>query len=60
MCVQNVPEVMFQKGSLSAQRFLTAVKTAFPEKLETLSRQLWLRVWSKVCVDMCACIMCDH
>ena len=39
---------MFNKGSLSAQRLLTAVGDRQPEKLEELSRQLWLRVWSRV------------
>lgn len=40
-------DTMFNKGSLSAQRLLTAVWDKEPEKLEELSRQLWLRVWSR-------------
>ncbi|XP_064395176.1 glutathione S-transferase kappa 1-like isoform X2 [Halichondria panicea] len=46
----NIPsdpaEVMFNKGSLSAQRLLTAVKIHCPEYLVPVSRQLWLRIWS--------------
>jgi len=44
----NPTEVMFVKGSLSTQRFLTAAKLMCPEQLEALSRQLWLRIWSRV------------
>ena len=47
---------MIQKGSLNAQHFLTAVKMTCPEKLEHLSRQLWLRVYSKVCLSVCVCV----
>jgi len=43
----NPAEVMFVKGSLSTQRFLTAAKLTCPEQLEALSRQLWLRIWSR-------------
>ena len=39
---------MFNKGSLSAQRLLTAVKIHCPEYLVPVSRQLWLRIWSYV------------
>lgn len=45
---QNVAEVMFNKGSLRAQRLLVATELSCPEKLEGLSRQLWLRIWSRV------------
>ncbi len=41
--------MMFEKGTLRPQRFLTAVKHECPNKLEEMSRQLWLRVWSRVC-----------
>ncbi|XP_062505833.1 glutathione S-transferase kappa 1-like [Corticium candelabrum] len=40
-------EVMFNKGSLSAQRLLTATKMSYPNYVENLSRALWTRVWSK-------------
>ena len=45
---QNPAEVLFKKGSLKAQRMLTAAKLTIPEHLEELSRQLWLRIWSRV------------
>ncbi|XP_006819334.1 glutathione S-transferase kappa 1-like [Saccoglossus kowalevskii] len=42
-------DVMFVKGSLSAQRLLTAISMDLNnEAVEDVSRQLWLRVWSKV------------
>lgn len=41
---------MFRKGSLRAQRLLVATETTCPEKLEDLSRQLWMMIWSRVCV----------
>ncbi|XP_033108967.1 glutathione S-transferase kappa 1-like [Anneissia japonica] len=37
----------FEQRSLTAQRFLTVVKEEQPEDLEEVSRQLWLRIWSK-------------
>ena len=46
--LQNPAEVMFVKGSLKAQRLLIAAKMTIPEHLEELSRQLWLRIWSRV------------
>nr|XP_045017051.1 glutathione S-transferase kappa 1 isoform X2 [Jaculus jaculus] len=35
------------KGSVSAMRFLTAVNMEQPEMLEKVSRELWMRVWSR-------------
>jgi len=40
--------VLFVKGSLPAQRFLTAVQMQRPELTESLSRELWMRVWHRV------------
>ncbi|XP_040217910.1 glutathione S-transferase kappa 1-like [Rana temporaria] len=40
-------EVMFNKGSLSAMRFITAVQMMHPEFLEPVSRELWMRIWSE-------------
>ena len=51
---QNVKEVLFVKGSLSAMRLLTATKAASQEHVEVLSRQLWNRVWGTVC-GFCDC-----
>ncbi|XP_006861251.1 PREDICTED: glutathione S-transferase kappa 1 isoform X2 [Chrysochloris asiatica] len=39
--------VILEKGSLSAMRFLTAVHLECPEMLEKVSRELWMRVWSR-------------
>ncbi|XP_053525886.1 glutathione S-transferase kappa 1 isoform X1 [Artibeus jamaicensis] len=39
--------VILEKGSLSAMRFLTAVDMEHPEMLERVSRELWMRVWSR-------------
>ncbi|PNI99906.1 GSTK1 isoform 6 [Pan troglodytes] len=44
--------VMLEKGSLSAMRFLTAVNLEHPEMLEKASRELWMRVWSRVSVGL--------
>ncbi|XP_004629083.1 glutathione S-transferase kappa 1 [Octodon degus] len=38
---------ILQKGSLSAMRFLTAVNMEHPERLEQVSRELWMRIWSR-------------
>lgn len=47
----NIPKnpsvVMFEKTSLAAMRFLTAVDLQHPECTEELSRELWLRAWSR-------------
>ncbi|CAK7305870.1 Glutathione S-transferase kappa 1 [Vulpes lagopus] len=39
--------VILDKGSLSAMRFLTAMTMKHPEMLEEVSRELWMRVWSR-------------
>ncbi|XP_006210115.1 glutathione S-transferase kappa 1 [Vicugna pacos] len=39
--------VILEKGSLTAMRFLTALKMEQPEMLEKVSRELWMRVWSR-------------
>ncbi|XP_059964653.1 glutathione S-transferase kappa 1 isoform X1 [Mesoplodon densirostris] len=39
--------VIFEKGSLTAMRFLTVVKLEHPELLEKVSRELWMRIWSR-------------
>ena len=38
-------------GSLKAQRLLTAANVEVPDKVEHLSRELWMRVWSRVSVQ---------
>ncbi|XP_073404410.1 glutathione S-transferase kappa 1-like [Dendrobates tinctorius] len=43
----DVFNVMFNKGSLSAMRFVTTVQMSHPEFLEEVSRNLWLRIWSE-------------
>ncbi|MED6257803.1 hypothetical protein ATANTOWER_031692 [Ataeniobius toweri] len=43
-------EVMFQKGSLSAMRFVTAVQQiekGGDKQVEQVSRELWRRIWSE-------------
>jgi glutathione S-transferase kappa 1 len=39
---------MFEKGSLTAMRFVTALDMDHPELTESLSRELWMRAWSRV------------
>ncbi|MEJ1280985.1 glutathione S-transferase kappa 1 [Cricetulus griseus] len=39
--------VILKKGSLNAMRFLTAVSMEQPEMLEKVSRELWMRIWSR-------------
>ena len=42
-------ESIFDKGaSLPAMRFLTALSMRKPDKVEDMSRQLWLRLWGQV------------
>lgn len=43
----DIGQVMFVKGSLASQRLLTATKVHFPQHLESLTRELYLRVWFK-------------
>ncbi|XP_073537488.1 glutathione S-transferase kappa 1-like [Phyllobates terribilis] len=43
----DVFNVMFNKGSLSAMRFVTTVQMSHPEFLEEVSRKLWMRIWSE-------------
>ncbi|KAJ7393538.1 Glutathione S-transferase kappa 1 [Desmophyllum pertusum] len=38
---------VFQKGSLSAMRLLTAASKYHPDKVEHLSREFWMRIWSR-------------
>ncbi|KAL9971349.1 hypothetical protein ACROYT_G023862 [Oculina patagonica] len=38
---------MFKKGSLSAMRLITAASKYHPEKVEPLSREFWMRIWSR-------------
>ena len=45
---QDVFNVLVTKGSLPAQRLLTAVAQQRPTLLEPLSRELWMRVWNRV------------
>uniref|UniRef100_A0A8C8RXC5 Glutathione S-transferase kappa n=1 Tax=Pelusios castaneus TaxID=367368 RepID=A0A8C8RXC5_9SAUR len=40
-------ESVIRKGSLSAMRFITAVDMAQPQFLEPVSRELWMRIWSR-------------
>ncbi|EMP41884.1 Glutathione S-transferase kappa 1 [Chelonia mydas] len=38
---------VIRKGSLSAMRFITAVDMTQPQFLEPVSRELWMRIWSR-------------
>lgn len=43
-------EAMFEKGSLAAMRFVTAVQereSGGDKQVESLSRELWMRIWSQ-------------
>ncbi|KAH3779836.1 hypothetical protein DPMN_157644 [Dreissena polymorpha] len=42
--------MMFVKGTLKTQRFITAVDMMDSTKTEELSRQMWHRNWSRVCL----------
>ena len=46
MCVCYVK--LTAAGSLKAQQLLTAANVELPNKVEQLSRELWMRVWSRV------------
>jgi len=46
--LQDPAEVLFVKGSLPTQRFLTVVQMQRPELTESLSRELWMRIWNRV------------
>lgn len=35
-------------GSMNAQRLLTAANTELSDKVEDLSRELWMRTWCRV------------
>ena len=35
-------------GSLKAQRLLTAANIDLPDQVENISRELWMRAWSRV------------
>jgi len=39
---------MFAKGSLSAMHLITAANIYHPEQVENLSREFWMRIWSRV------------
>uniref|UniRef100_A0A4X2M8U3 Glutathione S-transferase kappa 1 n=1 Tax=Vombatus ursinus TaxID=29139 RepID=A0A4X2M8U3_VOMUR len=47
LCPSLIGGIMKNSGSLTAMRFLTAVKQENPEMLERVSRELWMRVWSR-------------
>lgn len=38
---------VIKKGSLSTMRFLTAVDLTQPQFVEPLSREFWMRIWSR-------------
>ncbi len=46
--IKDVQSVFFEKGTMKPMRFLTAVAQKSPDKLEEMSRQLWMRIWSRV------------
>lgn len=45
--LSNFVETAIIKGTLKTQRFVTAVSVLAPEKVETLSRVLFYRIWHK-------------
>lgn len=42
------PTCLCPTGTVNAMRFLTAVSMEQPEMLEKVSRELWMRIWSRV------------
>ena len=52
VCVRVSHNAFTGTGSLKAQRLLTAASVEVPDKVERLSRELWMRVWSRVSVCM--------
>ena len=56
--LQNPFVVMFEKGSLTAMRFVTALDMDHPELTESLSRELWMRAWSRVKHILKFCTLC--
>lgn len=52
---KDVMQVMLSKGSLAAQRLITAVQTTHPDKVEEVSREFWMRIWNRdedICEDL--------
>nr|QST14953.1 GSTkappa1 protein [Diaphanosoma celebensis] len=45
--MENPVETLAVKGTLRAQRFLTAISLHYPKHLEEVSRQLWMRIWAR-------------
>ncbi|XP_033029432.1 glutathione S-transferase kappa 1 [Lacerta agilis] len=45
--IKDFMGTVLEKGSLNAMRFVTAVDMAEPQFLEPVSRQLWMRIWSR-------------
>jgi len=45
--ISDPQTALAKEGSLTCQRFLTSLKARKPDLLETVSRELWLRRWSK-------------